>query len=138
MCVELKAIVVTATTFFAIAATAQDPDVKIGHVAQTSGIIAGFGKNNENAARLAVDELNARAVSIGGRKARFELVVEDDKVRPKSGRHRCADARRRRGQRSRRPSLVQHFDRRIEGLLRCRHPADLAGSDRPRIHPRRL
>lgn len=79
MCIELKVIVVTATTFFAIAATAQDPVVKIGHVAQTSGIIAGFGKSNENAARLAIDELNARAVSIGGRKARFELVVEDDR-----------------------------------------------------------
>ena len=31
---------------------------------------------------MAVDELNAKGVSIGGRKARFELVAEDDKLDP--------------------------------------------------------
>lgn len=83
MHVQLRAIGVTATALFAIAAPAQDLNVRIGHVAQTSGFLAGIGKNTENGARTAVDELNAKAVSIGGRKARFELVTEDDKFDPK-------------------------------------------------------
>ena len=83
MHVQLQAIGVTATALFASGAPAQDLNVRIGHVAQTSGFLAGIGKNTENGARMAVDELNARAVSIGGRRARFELVAEDDKLEPK-------------------------------------------------------
>ena len=45
----------------ATAAQAQDI-IKIGHVAATSGPIAHLGKDNENGARMAVDELNAKGV----------------------------------------------------------------------------
>ena len=41
------------------------------------------GKDNEMAARMAIDELNARGLSIGGKKARFELLAEDDAADPK-------------------------------------------------------
>ena len=43
---------------FSGAALAQEV-VKIGHVAPISGAIAHLGKDNENGARLAIEELNA-------------------------------------------------------------------------------
>jgi len=42
--------------------------VKIGHVGPMSGSQAHFGRDNENGARLAIDELNAQNVVIGGKK----------------------------------------------------------------------
>ena len=59
--------------------------VKIGHVGPTSGSIAHLGKDNENGARMAIDELNAKGVMIGGQKAKFELLAEDDAADPKQG-----------------------------------------------------
>ena len=67
------------------ATMAQEVVVKIGHVAPTSGGIAHLGKDNENGARMAVDELNAKGVTIGGKKAKFELLAEDDAGDPKQG-----------------------------------------------------
>ncbi|MBC7625211.1 MAG: ABC transporter substrate-binding protein, partial [Aeromicrobium sp.] len=52
--------------------------VKIGHVAPTSGQIAHLGKDNENGARLAVEEANAKGMMIDGKKVKFELIAEDD------------------------------------------------------------
>jgi branched-chain amino acid transport system substrate-binding protein len=70
---------------FAGSALAEDLVVKIGHVGPTSGPIAHLGKDNENGARMAVDELNAKGVTIGGKKAKFELLAEDDAGDPKQG-----------------------------------------------------
>jgi branched-chain amino acid transport system substrate-binding protein len=70
---------------FAGAASAQDQVVKIGHVGPISGAIAHLGKDNENGARMAIDELNAKGVTIGGKKVKFELVAEDDGADPKQG-----------------------------------------------------
>ena len=66
-------------------AFAQDLVVRIGHVGPISGAIAHLGKDNENGARMAIDELNAKGVTIGGRKARFELLAEDDAADPRQG-----------------------------------------------------
>ncbi len=67
-------------------APAPAPDViKIGHVGPTSGAIAHLGKDNENGARMAVDELNAKGVMIGGKKVTIELLAEDDAGDPKQG-----------------------------------------------------
>ena len=44
-----------------------------------------MGKDNENAARLAVDELNSQNLEIGGAKVKFELLAEDDQADPKQG-----------------------------------------------------
>src|SRR5436190_4540901 len=79
------ALAFAAAALFAGAAWAQDLVVKIGHVGPTSGAIAHLGKDNENGARMAIDELNAQGVVIGGRKARFELLAEDDAGDPKQG-----------------------------------------------------
>jgi branched-chain amino acid transport system substrate-binding protein len=69
---------------FAGLAAAQDV-VKIGHVGPISGAIAHLGKDNENGARLAIEELNAKGVKIGGKAVKFELVAEDDAADPKQG-----------------------------------------------------
>jgi branched-chain amino acid transport system substrate-binding protein len=66
-------------------AQAQTQVVKIGHVAPTSGGQTHLGKDNENGARMAVDELNAKGVMIGGKKVRIELVAEDDAGDAKQG-----------------------------------------------------
>ena len=52
--------------------------VKIGHVAPTSGAIVHLGKDNENGARMVIEELNASGMMIGGKPVTFELLVEDD------------------------------------------------------------
>ena len=59
--------------------------VKIGHVGPLTGGIAHLGKDNENGARLALDEANAKGLTIGGKKIKFELVAEDDQADPKVG-----------------------------------------------------
>ena len=60
-------------------------EVRIGHVAPLTGGIAHLGKDNENGARLAVDEANEAKVQIGGQAVRFTLVAEDDQADPKVG-----------------------------------------------------
>lgn len=63
----------------------QPVTVKIGHVAPLTGGIAHLGKDNENGARLALEEVNAENLQIGGKPVRFELVAEDDQADPKVG-----------------------------------------------------
>jgi branched-chain amino acid transport system substrate-binding protein len=60
-------------------------EVKIGHVAPLTGGIAHLGKDNENGARLAIEEANAANVQIGGKPVKFTLVAEDDQADPKVG-----------------------------------------------------
>ena len=66
-------------------AAAADPVVKIGHVGPTSGAIAHLGKDNENGAIMAIEELNAAGVMIDGKKVKLELMAEDDAADPKQG-----------------------------------------------------
>jgi branched-chain amino acid transport system substrate-binding protein len=67
------------------AAPAAAQEVKIGHVAPLTGGIAHLGKDNENGARLAIEEANAAGVKIGGNAVKFTLVAEDDQADPKVG-----------------------------------------------------
>jgi branched-chain amino acid transport system substrate-binding protein len=60
-------------------------EVRIGHVAPLTGGIAHLGKDNENGARLAIDEANEAKVQIGGQAVKFTLVAEDDQADPKVG-----------------------------------------------------
>jgi branched-chain amino acid transport system substrate-binding protein len=66
-------------------ASAQDVVVRIGHVAPMSGPQAHYGRDNENGARMAIEDLNAKGVTIGGKRVKFELVAEDDAADPKQG-----------------------------------------------------
>ena len=85
MQMKLKLTVAASIAAFAGMVAAQDMVVKIGHVGPTSGGIAHLGKDNENGARLAIEELNAKGVVIGGKKVKLELVAEDDAGDPKQG-----------------------------------------------------
>ena len=85
MHMKLKLTVVAALAMVAGMASAQDAVVKIGHVAPMSGSQAHYGKDNENAARMAIEELNTQNIVIGGKKIKFELVAEDDAADPKQG-----------------------------------------------------
>ncbi len=59
-------------------------EVKIGHVAPLTGPIAHLGKDNENGARLAVEEINKSGLTIDGKKVVLALVPEDDAEDPKT------------------------------------------------------
>jgi branched-chain amino acid transport system substrate-binding protein len=83
MQIKLNVVMVAAIAAFAGSVSAQELIVKIGHVAPTSGGIAHLGKDNEMGARMAIDELNAKGLMIGGKKAKFELLAEDDGADPK-------------------------------------------------------
>ncbi len=85
MALKLNILAATAAFLVAGTASAQDMVVKIGHVGPTSGAIAHLGKDNENGARMAIDELNAKGTTIGGKKVKFELLAEDDAGDPKQG-----------------------------------------------------
>ncbi len=81
-----KIILATAIAgLFTASASAQELIVKIGHVAPTTGSIAHLGKDNENGFKMAIDDLNAKGVTIGGKKVKFEGVMEDDAADPKQG-----------------------------------------------------
>ena len=82
---KLKITVVAVMVAATGAVMAQDMIVKIGHVGPISGAQASYGKDNENGARMAIDDLNASGVMIGGKKVKFELVAEDDAADPKQG-----------------------------------------------------
>jgi len=58
--------------------------VKIGAAAPLTGPQAHIGKDNENGTRMAIEDANTSGVIIGGRKARFELISEDDQADPKT------------------------------------------------------
>jgi branched-chain amino acid transport system substrate-binding protein len=82
---KFKLTVVAVAAAMSGVAFAQDMVVKIGHVAPVSGPQAHYGKDNENGARMAIEDLNAKGVTIGGKKVKFELVAEDDAADPKQG-----------------------------------------------------
>ncbi|MFZ1500911.1 MAG: branched-chain amino acid ABC transporter substrate-binding protein [Giesbergeria sp.] len=84
---QLKLKLTVAAAFAAVAgmALAQEQVVKIGHVAPVSGAQAHYGKDNENGARMAIEDLNAQGVTIGGKKIKFEIQAEDDAADPKQG-----------------------------------------------------
>ena len=73
MQMKLKVTVAAAIAAAAGVALAQDMVVKIGHVAPISGAQAAYGKDNENGARMAIEDLNAAGVTIGGKKVKFEI-----------------------------------------------------------------
>jgi branched-chain amino acid transport system substrate-binding protein len=85
MQMKLNVIVAAAVALCAGAVYAEDIVVRIGHVGPVSGSQAHYGKDNENGARMAIDDLNKQNFMIGGKRAKFELVAEDDAADPKQG-----------------------------------------------------
>ncbi|WP_233862238.1 branched-chain amino acid ABC transporter substrate-binding protein [Paraburkholderia adhaesiva] len=60
-----------------------DQVVKIGHVGPLTGGSAHLGKDNENGARLAIEEINAKGLTIGGQKITLQLDGQDDGADPR-------------------------------------------------------
>lgn len=58
--------------------------VRIGHVAPLTGAIAHLGKDSENGARLAVEEINAQGLVIGGKRITLQLDAQDDAGDPRT------------------------------------------------------
>jgi branched-chain amino acid transport system substrate-binding protein len=86
MQMKLKITVAAAIAAVAGLASAQDVQVvKIGHVAPMSGAQSHYGKDNTNGAMMAIEDLNAQNIVIGGKKIKFELQAEDDAADPKQG-----------------------------------------------------
>lgn len=56
--------------------------VKIGSASPLTGPQAHIGIDIRNGVQLAIDDLNAQGVEIGGRKVKFEMVAEDDEANP--------------------------------------------------------
>lgn len=59
--------------------------VKIGVAAPMSGPLAQYGKDIAHGAEVAADELNKDFFMIDGKRAHFELAIEDDKASPEEG-----------------------------------------------------
>jgi len=58
--------------------------VLIGQASPLTGPQAHLGKDNENGARLALDEINAAGFTLGGKKVILEMRSEDDAADPKT------------------------------------------------------
>ena len=85
MQVKLNIVVAAAVALCAGAVHAEDIVVRIGQVGPVSGSQAHYGKDEQNGARMAIDDLNKQNVMIGGKHAKFELQAEDDAADPKQG-----------------------------------------------------
>lgn len=66
-------------------APAEATVVKIGHVAPLTGLQAHLGRDNENGARLALEEISAQGLTIDGHSIRLELDSQDDAADPRTG-----------------------------------------------------
>ena len=78
-----KKLMAVAMLSMAAGAASSQEVVRIAHVAGLTGPVAYFGKDTENGARMAIEALNAKGVTIGGKKVTFQLVAEDDAADPK-------------------------------------------------------
>lgn len=75
----LSLALVAASLSSAYAADAEKPlVVRIAHGGPVSGPIAALGKDEENGVRMAIDELNARKLQLGGRPVHWKLEAGDD------------------------------------------------------------
>jgi len=82
---NLKLVSFAVAAAFAAGSAGAQTVVKIGHVGPLTGSIAHLGKDNEAGAKLAIEEVNAKKLKIGGQEIKFELLSEDDAADPKQG-----------------------------------------------------
>jgi len=73
------------TLAFAGQAYGQEQKVVIGMTGPLSGSNAFAGKDNENGVRLAIEDLNSKKITVGGKTLKFELQSEDDQCDPRAG-----------------------------------------------------
>lgn len=84
----MKAILRSACVLAAITLTtacSREVVIKIGVVAPMTGTLAQYGKDIANGAQVAADEINGDDFRINGKRAKFEIVTDDDKASPEEG-----------------------------------------------------
>lgn len=84
MSFTVKAICVACSVVLSAASAAQEI-VKIGLTSPLTGPQAPAGKDNENGARMAVEQLNKSKFTVAGKALSFQLLTEDDQGDPKAG-----------------------------------------------------
>lgn len=67
------------------ASVSENRIVRIGHAGPLSGSMARYGIDTENGTRMAIEELNAKGIVIGGKAIELALVSEDDAANPTQG-----------------------------------------------------
>lgn len=77
-----RALVLLGLSLAAHSLLAQEQTVRIGLAAPLTGPIAHLGRDMENGARLAVEEINASRLTVGGKPVKLQLMVEDDQGDP--------------------------------------------------------
>jgi len=58
--------------------------IRVGSVAPLTGSQSHIGKDNDNGARMALEEVNAQGLVLGGKPVKLELISEDDAADPKT------------------------------------------------------
>ncbi len=92
---KLTSISLAIALLAAAGSASADITVKLGAAGPLTGPISHIGKDGENGIRLAIEDANAKGVTIGGQKVKFELVSEDDQADPRTATtvaQRLADA----------------------------------------------
>src|SRR6187397_1907929 len=67
------------------AAAPAGPTITIAHAGPLTGSIAHLGKDDENGVALAIDQANAKKITIDGKPVTFKMMSEDDQADPKVG-----------------------------------------------------
>lgn len=80
---SIPAMLGTALMFHAAASQAE-LTVRIGQVSPLTGELAHIGKDDENGVRLAIEDLNAKQIRVGGQIVKFVLDSQDDAADPKT------------------------------------------------------
>lgn len=88
MAIARQFLIALAATSALAGCAKHEPDselvIRIGSVAPLTGPQSHLGKDNDNGVRLAADEINASGLVIGGRKAKIEILSEDDQADPRT------------------------------------------------------
>jgi branched-chain amino acid transport system substrate-binding protein len=82
---QFSVVVVNSLLALSVASAQAQTVVKIGSAAPVSGPGAHQGKDTENGAQMAIDDLNAKGAAIDGKQVKWVLVAEDDASDPKQG-----------------------------------------------------
>ncbi|MFM0262758.1 branched-chain amino acid ABC transporter substrate-binding protein [Paraburkholderia sediminicola] len=77
--------IVTVAALAAFGGASAQEVVLVGVSGPLTGPQASEGKDNENGARMAVDELNSAGTTIAGKNVTFKLVSQDDQADPRIG-----------------------------------------------------
>jgi len=85
MYARTKLMMVMLAALPALAMAQETQVVQIGFSSPLTGPQANAGQDNQGGLTMAIDKLNSQGMVIGGKKIKFEAVMEDDQADPRSG-----------------------------------------------------